>query len=582
MTMNNSITKLITSAAFSVTAAFAAEITVSENITTDTTWSADNTYVLDGQIFVTEGAELTIEAGTTIYGEETEPASALIITVGSTIDAQGTADAPIVFTSILAQEGDLTADDAALWGGLIILGDASINSRADSETTFTDPITDQIEGFEGAGIEELITFGGSDDDDNSGTLRYVSIRHGGSVVGADNEINGLTLGGVGSETTIEFIEVFANKDDAIEFFGGTVDVKYFVNAFGYDDGVDYDQGWRGKMQFVFHIQREATEDAGDKAGEHDGATSPKFEATPLGEGVLANVTAIGWGENTALNIRDNAGSEYYNSIFTNFDKLFLIESDISEDLSLDRLNFVNGIWWSSVSDNNTVAGIQDLTGDNVDITSVITAGNNEVTNPLLNSISIAGDGTLDPRPSADSPAIYGAAAVPDGDFFVQTGYRGAFDPNAELWIAGWTALDEYGFLADTSGAETSSITAVSSRLTVNPGAEVNVGFILTATTDMYLAAKSISDEGVDTLEDPTMTLFRFNGTEFVSVAVVDDFDSSTTFPSAVAPVLSTDTAAILTLDAGSYAVVVSGETDTDSGEVLVEAYDLGYANSVSE
>ena len=262
--------------------AYAADIIVPRTITANTTWTKNNTYILEGYTFVVAPAQLTIQPGTVIKGRQTtgSSAAALIITRGAKIDASGTAEEPIIFTSILDQlNGNLKETDTQLWGGIIILGNAAINSRANSQPAGTPP-QDQVEGLSVTGAEAgFATFGGTDDNDNSGTLRYVSIRHGGAVIGGDNEINGLTLGGVGRGTTIEYIEVFANKDDSIEFFGGTVNVRYFVSAFGNDDGVDYDQGWRGRMQFALVLGTDITSESQDKGGEWDGATSP-VTATP--------------------------------------------------------------------------------------------------------------------------------------------------------------------------------------------------------------------------------------------------------------------------------------------------------------
>src|SRR5690606_17212513 len=140
-----------------------------------------------------------------------------------------------------------------------------------------------------------------------------------------------TLGGVGSGTTIEHIEVFANKDDGVEFFGGTADLKYFVSAFGKDDGIDYDQGWRGRLQFAFIIGGASSSEAQDKGGEWDGATAP-LTATPLGgsEGIF-NVTMIGNGagglNNTAFNLRDNVTGKVYNSVIAEYNNMIDLEDD---------------------------------------------------------------------------------------------------------------------------------------------------------------------------------------------------------------------------------------------------------------
>ncbi|MGB3544048.1 MAG: T9SS C-terminal target domain-containing protein, partial [Rubrivirga sp.] len=226
-------------------------VVVTSDITSDVRWTTGNTYVLDGLIFVDAGATLTIDAGTVVKGRAANEistgdfASALIVKRGSNIEANGTADAPIIFTAErddVSNPDDIAPNERGLWGGLIVLGAAPTN---------TGVADNPIEGVPEA---ENAVYGGTDEDDDSGTIRYVSIRHGGADIGADNEINGLTLGGVGSGTEIEYVEVLANQDDGIEFFGGTVDVKYALVAYSGDDSFDYAQGWRGNGQFWMVIQ----------------------------------------------------------------------------------------------------------------------------------------------------------------------------------------------------------------------------------------------------------------------------------------------------------------------------------------
>ncbi|HRE06701.1 MAG TPA: hypothetical protein PKX00_13900 [Opitutaceae bacterium] len=237
---------------------FAATVTKTGKLSASETWTADNTYLLDGYVFVTGNSTLTIEPGTVIKAKVSTGggAAALVITRGSKINAAGTAAKPIIFTSELDNlNGNLGVSDTGLWGGLVILGRASINSRANGAVVAA-PVEDQVEGFSVPAADvPLITFGGTDDADNSGVLRYLSVRHGGAVIGTANEINGVTLGGVGSGTTMEYIEVFANKDDGFEWFGGTVNARYLVAAFGNDDAFDMDQGFRGNLQFLFSIRR---------------------------------------------------------------------------------------------------------------------------------------------------------------------------------------------------------------------------------------------------------------------------------------------------------------------------------------
>ncbi|WP_016776666.1 hypothetical protein [Anaerophaga thermohalophila] len=227
-------------------------VIVTENITENTTWTSDKVYQLGGRIVVEAGATLTIEPGTIIKGEAGTGvnATALLIAKDAKIMAEGTADAPIIFTSVADEitpeqvaSGDFKSPNLdptanGYWGGLLVLGNAPI-SVAEGNSA-------QIEGIPSTDTNGR--YGGDDPDDNSGVLKYISIRHGGSNIGEGNEINGLTLGGVGSGTVIENVEVVANQDDAIEWFGGTVNVTNAVVWNAGDDGLDADQGWNGTCE----------------------------------------------------------------------------------------------------------------------------------------------------------------------------------------------------------------------------------------------------------------------------------------------------------------------------------------------
>ena len=288
------------------------------------TFTSDNTYLLSGLVFVEDGETLTIEPGTVIKGRASGTSgedTALIVARGGRIFADGTARNPIIFTAEADDVNDpddilLSSPTASrgLWGGVIILGRASINTATGENN---------IEGID-ASTEPRGIYGGGrnpDDDDNSGVFRYVSIRHGGTDIGANNEINGLTMGGVGRGTTIEHVEVFYNQDDGFEWFGGTVNTRYLISAFAGDDAFDYDEGFRGEHQFWFSIQDPSL---GDHAGEHDGGTDPE-DGRPYARPTIMNATYIGRGasstggkDNNALIFRDNAGGMYFNSIFTEF------------------------------------------------------------------------------------------------------------------------------------------------------------------------------------------------------------------------------------------------------------------------
>ena len=398
------------------------------------TWTANNTYELNGLVFVNAGQTLTIEPGTVIRGQagQGERASVLVVARGGRIEANGSATNPIIFTSVSdntvsTPSGILTAENLnenanGLWGGVVLLGNA---------TTNTDPAQQAIEGIPTS--EERGAFGGSDDDDNSGTFRYVSIRHGGTDIRAGNEINGLTMGGVGRGTTIEYVEVFANKDDGFEWFGGTVNTRYLVSAFNKDDAMDYDMGWRGLNQFWLVYQDEG----GDWGGEHDGGTSPET-GTPFAIPLIANATYRGGGENDLLRIRDNAGGKYFNSIFHNFGNgveiEFLSSGQDSYQQFLDgNLEIENNVFW-----NIDDSVILDLSGDVDDAPSDAlgnlsayfgNAGNTSTMDPMFSAGIIPGNTQLGPTTDLDD------------SFFQDANYRGAVEPGTSLdnaWTAGWT------------------------------------------------------------------------------------------------------------------------------------------------
>lgn len=240
--------------AFDVTDIKEGDVVVSKevvgSINSDYTFSNDYNWILGGRVKVTNGATLTIEPGTVIKGRigTGSNATALLITRGSKLMAEGTAAAPIIFTSVTDEltvadvaagefeSPNLTPTQSGLWGGLIILGSANISASA-AEI--------QIEGIPTSDSDGL--YGGTNDTDNSGVVKYISIRHGGSLIGSGNEINGLTLGGVGSGTEIDHVEVVANQDDGIEFFGGTVSVSNVVVWNSFDDALDTDMAWNGTV-----------------------------------------------------------------------------------------------------------------------------------------------------------------------------------------------------------------------------------------------------------------------------------------------------------------------------------------------
>ncbi len=434
-------------------------------------WTAENVYLLDGFVYLEEGGVLNIEPGTVIKGKSvpssTDLASALIITRGAQIFAVGRADAPIVFTAETDNTdvgSDLGLNNRGLWGGLIVLG-AGLVSEDGGE--------DYIEGLPSS--ETRAFYGGAIADDNSGVLKYVSVRHAGAELEPDVEINGITLGGVGSGTTVDFVEVVSNLDDGIEIFGGDVSVKHLVIAYCGDESLDYDEGWNGNAQFVFAM---VGIDKGDQPGEHDGSEATAgsefdrasfphiYNATYIGPGAQATAVKCP----SVLTFKSRGGGIYANSIFCDYAKKGLRvedkpagEGDDSYAMyQRDSLKIMNTIWmsdhWNSIDDIVAVEDNAEDVGATALKSDMTGAWANTIEDAQLGNIDrgsyqflteILGNGNLDPRPQ-EGGAAYQNLASYDGlpDFFDPVSYKGAF--GGSNWALGWTALSSYGFFDSAS------------------------------------------------------------------------------------------------------------------------------------
>ncbi|MCE5270257.1 T9SS type A sorting domain-containing protein [bacterium] len=425
------------------------------DIVGNTTWSKDTVYVLNGFVFVEDGEVLNIQAGTVIKGKPGQGvnASALIVARGGRIYARGSSSQPIIFTAEsddVDNPNDLPSDSRGLWGGLILLGKARINTAKG---------TGNIEGI--PDTEPRGAYGGSNDHDNSGVYQYLSLRYGGTDIGAGNEINGLTFGAVGDSTVVDHIEVFNNADDGYEWFGGTVNTKYLVSAFNGDDSFDTDEGFNGKSQFWFAIQSDQN-GIGNRGGEHDGGTVPE-DGLPLSIPVHYNCTYIGAGVGTAnvendltFIFRDNAGGRYMNSVFTDFNNEAIDVEDLTsgEDsrhrLELGDLTLTNNLFYGYGAGSTWDKLVHNGTTTNAYVVTYLSdaANHNSISDPMLHGISRTSNGMLDPRPKSGSPALTAGATVPSDGFYTQVSYKGAFGPDAgDNWLRGWTFLDQAGYLA---------------------------------------------------------------------------------------------------------------------------------------
>ena len=433
-------------------------------------WTADNEYFLTGLVFVGEGATLNIEEGTVVrFTEETggDNTSALIVTQGAQINAVGTPQAPIIFTAEADTVGSgLLPTDWGLWGGVILLGNAPAEKGG---------VTADI-SIEGVDSDETrAVYGGDDPADNSGTLQYVSIRYTGVGIAPNSEIQGLTLGGVGNGTTIDHIDIYSSNDDGIEIFGGTVNISYASVAFATDDAFDFDEGWRGSIQFGFAIQTDADY---DQVGEWDGSDPDDGQSLTAAPN-LYNFTLIGPGQDAtgaqrALIMRDAFAGKLGNSIIEDFPGIGIQVEDVDGDV--DSYNYItnpidggfqveilNNTWaqfggyseddglsslveaTEVVDDQGTEDESDDVvtfTGVTDDVVAELTDNANDYSaSAIVASISRATDGGLDPRPAATTAAT---TTVPTG--LEQVDYRGAFAPGEATWLAGWSTLSQEGIL----------------------------------------------------------------------------------------------------------------------------------------
>jgi len=443
------------------------------------TWTNDKIYELNGFVFVNPGDTLEIEAGTQIQGRlgGGAEASALIVASGGTILAEGTPDDPIIFTSVEAARSELGRNDRGLWGGVILLGDAPTNNGGQT----------QIEGVPD-NTGGRILYGGANVDHNVGIFKYVSIRHTGTQLGNGDEIQGLTLGAVGSGSTIEYVESYASDDDGFEWFGGTVNHKYLITAYETDDAFDIDQGYRGSNQFWFAVQ--GGSEAG-RASEMDGAGSPEG-AMPFAESVVSNATYFGMGpartddqvsgdaNDPFIIHRDNNATSYHNSVFaggrTNFG-IQIEDLDGSEDSAnrweAGELEHQDNLWYNIGPDFSDQTSFEDLiqltTGDDgspsgdrgeafrTALANYMRLQNNLIVteNPYTAINREGGNGTfqsftpslsgIDEVQGANEPADFGVQSQGVNDSWTPVTFKGAFGPEAEWNLeSGWAKITQDG------------------------------------------------------------------------------------------------------------------------------------------
>lgn len=402
------------------------------DLTGPVTWEAKNTYVLKGQVFVT-GGTLTIEAGTVVKGEA---GSVLTITKSATLMAQGTVEKPIVFTSAK------TAPTSGDWGGLVMLGAAPINVTGN---------TNKVEGFpESVGTK--IEYGGANASHNCGTLKYARIEYAGFQLSADNELNGLTLGGCGNATTVDYVQVHLGLDDGIEIFGGTTNISHIVISQPDDDALDWDLGWTGKGQFVVVQQKTGR---GDKAIEAD-SNKNNNDAMPRSAPELWNFTFIGGDgavgdKQGGLHLRRGTAGKFSNFILAHFAG-FAIDVDGAASVAqanTNALTFAHGYLQKASAtalwpDNFDVAsGKQndcDAMGANCFDEAAVIGGIGTIKKDLDTKLAAPKSLTAPSwKPAADSPVLTGCGTPPAGLDQTAT-FCGAIGPTD--WTVGWTKFPQ--------------------------------------------------------------------------------------------------------------------------------------------
>ncbi len=449
-------------------------VEVTGDISTSTTWTANKIYLLKGFVYVTNGATLTIEPGTIIKGEKSTKGT-LVITRGAKISAIGTVDKPIVFTSAVSAGGRSIGD----WGGLILLGKAPINPAGGVAT---------IEGgLDAKGdASKYIQYGGTDAADNSGTLKYVRVEFAGIPFSPDNEINGITFGGVGSGTTIDYVEVYRSGDDSFEWFGGTVNAKHLLSIGAVDDDFDTDFGFSGKIQFGLAQRAQVVADFSGSNGFESDNDATGSNNTPQTGAMFSNMTIIGPlltvanGTNStpsginanfqhAAQIRRNSAQSIVNSVLANYtegvyfdDGTVVTPAATSTNFTAGRIVFANNIIYNCNNKSN------EIKGQNKTLFEAALRAANEfdatksaldlLTDPLKYGLDFKASGnanagtpnfTVKSGTAAASGAVFTNAKFADS-FFDKVTYRGAF--GSDNWASSWAHFDPNTLPYTTAGA----------------------------------------------------------------------------------------------------------------------------------
>lgn len=432
---------------------------IDQDITSDRTLYADTVYKLSGFIKVANGATLTIQPGTKIVGDYDVPGSSLFILRGAKIHAVGTAEKPIVFTSE-RPVGERRPGD---WGGVIIVGNARLNRGS--------PVILEGTGT-GADNPAVDYSGGTNDDDDSGELKYVRIEFAGYATAPDAELNSLTLAAVGSGTRLSYIQTLAGLDDSFEWFGGTVDGKYLVSYESGDDHFDASEGYRGRNQYLIAFQSTILEPrpaggnvSSDPQGfEVDGCHGANCldgqNSQPYTTPVFANFTIVGTGPGVVdassggvgMMLRRGAGGYYVNGVVARWPLAAISLRDATTKDRLDAGDLLlrnilladNGaVFQPQTPGSSTLQYTVELAANELDVVDDVAAADLFASLPANPATA-----TLDWTPASGSPLASGGLtsfpaelAARAGSFITPTSYRGAADPNGPKWWEGWTSYE---------------------------------------------------------------------------------------------------------------------------------------------
>jgi len=396
------------------------EMITADSITANTTWTCDRRYVLTVPVHVENNAILTVEAGTTVLAQS---GTYLLIARGSQLQSLGTVDAPVTFTSSQAAGGRARGD----WGGIVLNGSATNNLPGGEGNS------------EGIPPGARSVYGGIDDASSCGTLEYTRVSFAGFELTPDNELNGISFNSCGMGTVVDHVQVHMSDDDGIEMFGGTWNGKHIVVTGTADDGIDTDEGYRGKLQYVF-VQQDPT--IGNNAYEHANYNND-HAAVPLHHIEIANATLIGVGaaagsSSAGPQFKEGASGWVQSSIVMNFEnKALSVVNEATEGLVGTTILVKNSLFFNNAiaSGGTDLWGVSE--GSTFDLGAYVTDPTNaNVMNvdPMLTSTAW---GSPNIAPMAGSPVL-GAGTLAADAFFEATTYIGAVESAATDWTLGWT------------------------------------------------------------------------------------------------------------------------------------------------